>query len=159
VDVCPDYADLFKTFNAHSIKFLVVGGQAVIFYTEPRYTKDMDVWIPMALNDPHNVYQALKSFGCPLVRVTIEDFKNPKMILQIGVPPVRVDIMMSVTGVSVKRAWKNRKRGVYGSVPINLLGREDLVRVKKSAGRPQDLLDVDKLLLVSRLKKKRRRKP
>jgi hypothetical protein len=144
--VSPDYEDLFSTLNAHKIKYLVVGAHAVVFYTEPRYTKDLDVWIPAALNDPQRVYDALKAFGAPLRRMTPKDFQDPMVMLQIGVAPVRIDILTDVLGVSAKAAWKHRKPSRYGSTSINVLGLEELIAAKKAANRPQDQLDLQKLL-------------
>lgn len=145
MEVCPDYEDLFKTLNSHKIKFLVVGGQAVIFYTEPRYTKDVDVWVIPEMNKAEVVYAALKEFGVPLKGISVEDFNNKNLIIQVGVAPVRIDIMLNVEGVNFDKAWKNRKRVLYGRTPINLIGKNDLIKVKKKAARPQDLLDVDNL--------------
>lgn len=145
MDVCPDYEDLFKTLNTCRIKYLVVGGQAVIFYSRPRYTKDIDVWIPADLNDPQNVHDGLKKFGAPLTDVTLRDLTDPKMIIQIGVPPVRIDIMMSVPGLSAEQAWKNRKKTLYGKTPIHLVSLSELIKAKKKAGRPQDKLDIQNL--------------
>ena len=141
-----DYEDLFSTLNAHKIKYLVVGAHAVMFYSEPRFTKDMDVWIPSVLNDVRKIHGALKAFGAPLRDVTPDDFADPKMILQIGVAPVRIDIMTELPGVSVAQAWKHKKRSRYGKTSIYLLGLDDLIQAKKAFGRPQDKLDLKKLL-------------
>ena len=141
-----DYEDLFSVLNAAKIKYLVVGAHAVMFYTEPRFTKDLDLWIPAALNDPFRVYDALKSYGAPLTGIRPEDFRDPQTILQIGVAPVRVDILTALSGVpSVEEAWKRRKRSRYGQTPINVLGLNDLIQAKRAIGRPQDQLDLDKL--------------
>lgn len=141
-----DYEDLFKILNGYRIKYLIVGAYAVIYYTEPRYTKDLDVWIFPDLNDNQKIYDALKKFGAPLQGVTPEDFKNKKMIYQIGVAPVRIDIKMDVEGLNFKKAWQNRKRILFGKTPIYILGLKDLIQAKKKMGRPQDLLDIQKLL-------------
>lgn len=116
MDVCRDYEDLFKIFNSHGVKYLLVGGQAVIYYTEPRYTKDIDVWVIPEMNDPKSVFAALHEFGAPLQDISAEDFKNKKLILQIGVAPVRIDILLNVEGVSFAKAWKNRKKTRYACV-------------------------------------------
>ena len=140
-----DYEDLFKTLNGYKIKYLIVGAYAVIYYTEPRYTKDLDVWIFPDLNDNQKVYAALKEFGAPLQNISPDDFKNKKMIYQIGTAPVRIDIKMSVEGLNFKTAWKNRKKISYGKTPVYVVGFADLIRAKKEMGRPQDLLDIQKL--------------
>ena len=140
-----DYEELFSTFNTYKIKYLVAGAHAVMFYSEPRYTKDIDVLVPAALNDPRRVYAALKAFGAPLRGLTPEDFRNPKMILQIGVAPVRVDILTSLPGVSTAEVWKHRRRSRYGKAPIHILGLTELIKAKQATGRPQDKLDLTKL--------------
>lgn len=145
MDTSPDYEDLFKILNAYRIRYLMIGGQAVIFYSEPRFTKDMDVWIPIELNKPETIYQALREFGAPLTRLTPEDFKDKKMILQIGVAPVRIDIMMGLPGIRAEQAWKTRRKGRYGRTSVNILNLPELIQSKRKAGRPQDKLDVDKL--------------
>ena len=141
-----DYEELFKILNAHKIKYLVVGAHAVIFYTEPRFTKDLDLWIPYDLNQPEKVHEALKKFGAPLRQISPQDFSDKKMILQIGVAPIRVDILMDVEGVSSQEAWKNRVKSHYGRARIWLLEKKDLIETKKKAGRPQDQLDLKKLM-------------
>jgi len=156
VEVSRDYEDLFKTLNAYKIKYLVVGAHAVIYYSEPRYTKDIDIWIPADLNEPQKVYEALKKFGAPLTHISPQDFSDQQMILQIGVPPVRIDILISVPGVLSHVSWKNRKKTLYGKTPIYVLGIKELIASKKKAGRPQDKLDMAKLM--DQLKRHKKRK-
>lgn len=144
--VSQDYEDLFKVLNAHKIKYLVVGAHAVIFYTEPRFTKDMDIWIPGELNDSKEIYQALKSFGAPLKGISPADFKNKDMILQIGVAPVRIDILTHLEGIEASAAWKNKKKSRYGKTPICILGSSELIEAKKKADRSIDKIDLAKLL-------------
>ena len=141
-----DYEDLFSTLNAYKIKYLVVGAHAVMFYSAPRFTKDLDVWIPTALNDPQRVHEALRAYGAPLKGIAPSDFQDTKMFLQIGVAPVRVDILAAVPGVSAEEAWKHRRRSRYGKTPINILGLADLIKAKRATARPQDKLDLSKLL-------------
>ena len=143
--VSQDYEDLFKVLNAYRIKYLVVGAHAVVFYTKPRFTKDLDVWIPPELNDPKRVYAALKEYGTPLRDVSVKDFADKQMFYQIGVAPVRIDILMSVPGVSARNAWKNRQKSRYGKANVFILSKEELISAKKEIGRPEDLLDLRKL--------------
>ncbi len=143
--VSPDYEDLFRTLNAYKIKFLVVGAHAVAFHAQPRFTKDLDVWVPTELNESKRVYDALKAYGAPLRDLTPESFAEPGMILQIGVAPVRVDIMTVVPGVTAQEAWKHRAKSRYGRASIHVLGRSELIKAKQASGRPQDKLDLAKL--------------
>ncbi len=141
-----DYEDLFKTLNDYNIRYLVVGGYAVMYHTEPRYTKDIDVWVIPEMNVADKVYEALKEFGAPLTGMSAGDFEDKKMIFQMGVAPVRIDVMVDLPGVSFELAWKNRKKVKYGKTSINVLGVAELVKAKKIANRTQDKLDLEKLL-------------
>lgn len=149
--VSEDYEDLFKILNDYKIKYLVVGAHAVMFYSEPRFTKDMDVWIPGSLNDSKHVHKALSVFA-PLKGLKPKDFQDPNLILQIGLAPVRVDILGSLLDVSAEKAWRHRRRSRYGKTPIHILGLEELIRTKKATGRPQDNLDLARL--CKKVKKK-----
>jgi len=143
--VSPDYEDLFSTLNVYKIKYLVVGAHAVSFYAQPRFTKDLDVWVPAELNDSRRVYDALKAYGAPLRDLMPESFAEPGLVLQIGVAPVRVDIMTVVPGVTAREAWKRRVKSKYGRTSIHVLGLSELIRAKQTSGRPQDKLDLAKL--------------
>jgi len=97
------------------------------------------------LNDTQKIHDALKAFGAPLTGITLEDFADRQMILQIGIAPVRIDITMDISGISFKDAWENRKKVRYGRTGIYLLSREDLIAAKKKAARPQDKIDLENL--------------
>ena len=140
-----DYEDLFKILNAYRIKYLLVGAYAVMHYTQPRFTKDIDIWVIPEFNDVQKIYEALKKFGAPLRGISPDDFNDKHMILQIGVVPVRIDIMLDLPGISAQAAWRNKKRIRYGKTPVFVLGQKDLITVKKRAGRPQDKIDLKNL--------------
>lgn len=145
MDLCKDYEDLFKILNSYKIKYLVVGAYAVIFYTEPRYTKDVDIWVISESNESKKIYKALKQFGAPLHNISADDFHNKKIIYQIGVAPVRIDILTHLPGMDFSAAWKNRKRVKYGKTSINIIGKAELIKSKTISKRPQDKLDIIKL--------------
>jgi hypothetical protein len=131
-----------------------VGAHAVAHYANPRFTKDLDILIPPALNDAERTWQALEAFGAPLLGLTLQDFKDPDLIYQIGVAPVRVDIMTHVPGVTARTAWDRRKRMKFGEVTVPVIALDDLIRAKRRSGRPQDKLDLEALI---RLRKAKRR--
>ena len=142
----PDYRDLFKAFNDETVKYLVVGAHAVIFYAEPRYTRDLDVLVEPSFDNAKRVWRALEAFGAPLENVSRKDFTNPEMIYQIGIEPNRIDIVMGIAGVDFAAAWANKTVSTYGKVPINIIGKQDLIQAKRASNRPQDLLDIERLL-------------
>ena len=145
MEISSDYRDLFKVLNAHKVRYLIIGAYAVAFYTEPRYTKDLDLWVNNDVKNTQRLYKALIDFGAPLKDVSVENFTDEKMIYQIGVAPIRIDILMGAAGIKFENAWKNRKRTHYGGVPINILGIKELIYSKKKIKREQDVLDVKKL--------------
>lgn len=149
MDISYDYKDLFKRLNKHKVKCLIVGAYAVTFYTEPRFTNDLDIWVNNDIINAQRLYQALASFGAPLKNISVKDFTNKKTIYQIGIAPVRVDIIMGLPGLKFENAWKNRKKSGYGGVPINILGIKELIYSKKKTKRGQDILDIKKLTNVS----------
>ncbi len=141
----PDYKDLFKIFNKYKVKYLVVGAYAVIYYTEPRFTKDIDLLVEPEVKNAEKVYKALSKFGAPLNNIKIKDFINKDLIYQIGVAPIRIDIIMKLPGVKFRNAWKRRKQTLYDKVRINIIDIRDLINAKEKIKRPQDILDLKKL--------------
>lgn len=140
-----DFDDLLRLFNAYKVRYLVIGGYAVIRYTEPRYTKDLDLWIATDAQNAHSVFGALREFGAPLAGLTEADFSEDGFFYQIGVPPLRVDIMMGIPGVEFDAAWPQREEVDFEGLRIAFVSRQDLIAAKLASGRPQDLIDVDAL--------------
>ena len=146
MEISSDYRDLFKILNKHKVKYLVIGAYAVVYYTEPRFTKDLDIFVRAEAKNALRLYSALKDFGAPLKNIAPEDFCNKNIFYQIGVAPVRVDIIAGLAGVKFDLLWKNRVRSRYGDMAINIIGIKDLIKLKKKTDRPQDRLDLEKLL-------------
>lgn len=140
----PDFKEILSTFNAHDVKYMVVGAHAVMKYAEPRYTKDLEIWVEASKENSGKVYSALVEFGAPMYDLTEADFAEDGFF-QMGQPPVRVGIMMSIDGVDFADAWPNRLEGDFDGVPAVFIGRDDLLIAKQAAGRPQDLLDIDSI--------------
>lgn len=159
MDGNPDFSDLLRNLSDARARYIVVGAYAVIYHAEPRYTKDLDIWIEPTPENATRVWQALIAFGAPLRSLRPADLLSPDAVLQIGVEPNRIDILSAVDGLTFDEAWKNRVRTSYAGVPLFVLGRADLIRAKKAAGRPQDLLDVRRLLQADKAKPPRNRRP
>jgi len=143
-----DFSELLSAFSSARVRYLVVGGLAVVEYTEPRYTKDLDVFIEATEANAKRVFAVLKRFGAPLDGISAADFANPKLVYQMGVEPVRVDILMSLKGVKFTEAWKSRTVVKWGRTSVNLISLDHLIANKSSVGRPQDQLDVARLRAV-----------
>lgn len=149
-----DYKELWKILNKHKVKYLVIGAYAVIYYTEPRYTKDLDMSIEPSPTNAEKVFAALKEFGAPLGNISVEDFANPNLVYQMGVAPVRVDIIMGMQGIYFNEAWKNKKEVFIDNVKVNMIGIKDLIKLKEKANREMDRRDLKELKYS--LKKNRR---
>jgi len=133
----PDFKELLNVFNAHSVRYLVVGGYAVMKYSEPRFTKDLDLWISIDHANARAVYAALRDFGAPLSGLTAESFAQEGFFYQMGVPPLRVDVMMSLPGMTFEEAWPGRVMLDLAGLKVPFISREDLIRIKRASGRPQ----------------------
>lgn len=147
-----DFNEILSIFNANQVRYLIIGGHAVSEYAEPRYTKDLDIWVEPSEQNAHLVFQSLKQFGAPLFELSPSDFAEKGSFYQMGRPPVRIDILMSIEGLSFPEAWKNRNIVLLFGEKANLISLDDLIIAKKSAGRPQDLIDADNLLLAKKIR-------
>ncbi|MCB8952444.1 MAG: hypothetical protein H6650_10560 [Ardenticatenales bacterium] len=140
-----DYSDLLKIFNDNKVKYLVIGGYAVIQYAEPRFTKDLDLWISTDVDNAQAVYNSLQEFGAPLVGLTEADFAEEGYFYQMGVPPVRIDILMGIPGLQFAEAWQRRIEVKFDDLPVVFISRQDLITSKRASGRLQDKIDADLL--------------
>ena len=140
-----DFKDLFQYLNDSQAKYLLVGGYAVMHYGEPRYTKDIDVWVEASEINAQKVFSALVKFGAPLSNLSEKDFSEPGFFYQMGLPPGRIDILMSLPGIDFQEAWAKKESFTHESLEVNVISMEDLIKNKKQVARPQDLLDVASL--------------
>ena len=148
-----DFDDLLSALSKERVRYLVVGAYAVMHHTEPRYTKDLDIWVDPTAANAERVMRALKRFGAPLKHTRASDFTNRGLVYQAGVEPVRFDILMAIEGVTFEDAWRARTKARWGRRLVNVLSPTHLVANKKKVGRPQDLLDVERLKPLLRSKR------
>jgi len=140
-----DYKELLSIFRKRQVNYLIVGGYAMMLYTEPRYTKDLDLWVEASEQNAVKVFDALAEFGAPLAGLTCGDFAREGFFYQLGRPPARVDILMSVNGLSFAEAWPNRYESPFGGETAWFIARQDLVKNKLATGRHIDLHDAEQL--------------
>lgn len=142
-----DFRDLLEALLRAGARFLVVGAHAMAVHGVPRATGDLDVWIDSEPGNVERVWQALVQFGAPVrgMGLSREDLLTPGMVVQIGLPPRRIDILTEVSGLAFDEAWAKRTLHSIGSQEVPFLGRADLVRNKRASGRPKDLADLDVL--------------
>jgi Nucleotidyl transferase of unknown function (DUF2204) len=143
-----DYKDLLSAFHAHGVKYLIVGGYAVVFHTQPRFTKDIDLFIKADDANAQATYAALAGFGVPLAGIRPEDFADRNSFFRFGQDPRGIDIFPHLPGVNFDAAWEGRVEGVVdpeSGLKAFFISRQDLVAAKLASGRIRDLADVDEI--------------
>ena len=139
----PDFKDLLSAFNAHRVEYLVVGAHALAAHGRVRATGDLDVWVKPEAENAKRVVAALTAFGAPLQDLSIEDLSKPGIVFQIGVPPLRIDVLTKIDAVEFDEAWTSRLQTSFAGEPVGVLSVPLLIRNKRAVGRAQDLADVE----------------
>ncbi len=140
-----NFRDMISALNAEGAEYLVVGAYAVGTYLPPRATGDFDIWVRPTPANAERVWRALISFGAPRRGLTVDDLSTPDIVFHFGVPPQRIDILTSITGLEFEEGWAGRTSAVFDKVPVSILGRDQLLKNKRATGRPKDKLDADEL--------------
>jgi len=138
----PDFAEMLSELTAAGVEFIVVGAFAVAAHGNPRATGDIDIWVRPTRENAAKVLQALRAFGAPLFGLTIDDLADEQTVFQIGVAPVRIDILAGIDGVRFEDAWPRRVSAKLGPSQVPVLSLIDLAVNKRAAGRPKDLVDL-----------------
>jgi len=141
-----DFEDMLASLERHEVRYLIIGGLAFIYHAKPRYTKDMDLWMEPSDENMRKANRALAEFGSPYLL----EPGNPDQILQIGVAPNRIDLLLRVEGVRFETAWRKRIRDTYGTVTANWIDIDSLIRAKSSIDHPRHQEDVRVLRQVKR---------
>jgi hypothetical protein len=145
MEVQKDFKELLALFNDHNVQYLIVGGYALAYYGAPRYTGDIDILVKSDSKNASLILKALYDFGFGSAGLKLEDFTTPENIVQLGYPPIRVDIMTSISGVSWEDAYISREEGKYGDIPVYFIGLDQYVQNKKASGRKKDMADLEAL--------------
>ena len=145
MEVQKDFKELLELLNEHKVEYMIVGGYALAYHGAPRFTGDIDIFVHPSYENAKNILLALDDFGFGSLNITIDDFQDPNSVVQLGVPPVRIDIITSISGVTWEEANVGKKEGVYGDVPVYFLGREQYITNKRASGRKKDLADLESL--------------
>jgi len=141
----PDFKEFLKLLNAHQVEYLLIGGYAVGYYGYPRATADMDIWIAMNPANAERIVAALKDFGLDLPELSSRLFLKEWQIIRIGVPPVRIEVATTISGVNFGECYAQRVVDVLDGVKVNLISLKHLKANKKASGRHQDLADLENL--------------
>jgi hypothetical protein len=145
MEVQQDFKELLELFNAHEVNYIIVGGYALAYHGAPRYTGDIDLFVKPDAENASRILIALREFGFGSVGLTTEDFESSNKVVQLGYPPVRVDLITSLSGVSWSEAYDHCEEGVYGDIPTFYIGRDQYILNKRASGRKKDLADLEAL--------------
>ena len=140
-----DYKEFVQFLNANAVEYLVVGGYALMAHGHPRYTGDIDFWVNQTTENIVNLLKALEQFGFASVGLRQEDFLVEQAVIQLGFPPARIDLMVSISGVEFAGAYKSRLEVDLDDTRINVINRADFIRNKQATGRARDLIDLKEL--------------
>jgi hypothetical protein len=151
METIQDFEDLLTFLDRHRARYLIIGGLAFIYHAKPRYTKDMDLWIGPSPGNVEQANRALAEFGSP----TLLAMDERTQIVQIGVAPNRIDLMVDVGGLDFESAWKRRLISRYGSSEANWIDLDSLIEIKRAIDDPKHQEDARVLMEVRRLRQKR----
>jgi hypothetical protein len=132
---------MLSALSEAGAEFLVVGAHALAVHGFPRATGDLDIWVRPTQENANCVWQAIAKYGAPHRNLVLEDFSIPNTVFRIGVAPNRIDILTSIDGVNFDEAWTDRQRTTVDGQSFFVIGRNQLLKNKKAAGRPKDLID------------------
>ena len=141
----PDFKEMLSALCSAGADFLLIGGHALGFHGLPRYTHDIDFWVRPTAENAQRVWKAMEAFGAPMFMFEPSDLTKPDMVLQIGVAPLRIDIITSIVGVDFETAWKNRVTVKHEGIEVPVIGIDELIQNKLASGREEDKLDAKKL--------------
>ena len=143
IQLPPDFKEFLRLLNSSSVEYLVIRGYAVNYYGFPRATADLDIWIAIGQQNAERVTQVLREFGFPQAEAAV--FLEPRKIIRMGVPPVRLEILTSISGVEFAECYGRRLTVELDGVPVNLIHLDDLKRNKQASGRLKARLDLEQL--------------
>ncbi|MEE9403576.1 MAG: nucleotidyl transferase AbiEii/AbiGii toxin family protein [Algisphaera sp.] len=145
MEVQPDFKELLALFNKNDVEYVVVGGYALAFHGAPRFTGDIDLLVSRNPSNTQRVLASLSAFGFGELDIQASDLQTPDQIIQLGYPPVRIDLLTSISGVTWDTVWASHDAGTYGDLPIPYIGRDQLIANKRASGRAKDQADLEAL--------------
>lgn len=145
IQLPPDFKEFLKLLNKYKVEYLLVGGYAVGYHGYPRATADMDIWIAVNQTNARTMVKVLNEFGFDAPELTSDLFMEENKVIRMGVPPVRLEIITSISGVDFETCYQHKNYGKIDGVEVNIINLEDLKKNKKASGRYKDLNDLENL--------------
>lgn len=145
MEIHPDFNELLSLFADSHVEYVIVGGYALAFHGAPRYTGDLDVLVHATLKNGERILAVLREFGFGDANLEAKDFAEEGRFVRLGHPPVRIDLLTSISGVVWETVYANRVLGKYGDLDVPFIGRSEFIRNKQASGRAKDLADIEAL--------------
>lgn len=142
MNIHPDFSDFISALNQNSVEYVIVGAYDLAFLGYPRYTGDIDIWISPTLVNAKALITAIRDFGMESLSLSIDDILSGNVI-QLGYPPVRIDLLTILDGLTADEIWASRQEGTFGKLPVFYLGRSAFIKNKRASGRLKDLADLE----------------
>ena len=140
-----DFREFIELLIKNKAEYLIVGGYAVGIHGHPRYTGDLDIWLNPTPQNAELILRSVNEFGFSSFNLTKADFMKAGNVIQLGYPPLRIDLLTEIDGVTFEECFENRKEVIIGDLKVNFIGYNDLLKNKKETGRPRDIDDIDNL--------------
>jgi Nucleotidyl transferase of unknown function (DUF2204) len=140
-----DFKEFVELLIKHKVEYLIVGGYAVGVHGHPRYTGDLDIWLNPTTENARSILAAVNEFGFSSSKLSIDDFTKVGNVIQLGYPPLRIDLLTDIDGVTFTDSYKNRKEVEIDDLFVNFIGYSELLKNKKESGRPRDIDDINNL--------------
>jgi hypothetical protein len=138
-----DFKELLELLNAHKVEYLIVGAYALAFYGAPRFTGDLDILVKPDKDNAQKVLDVLVEFGFGSLKLSVEDFSQPDTVIQLGFPPLRIDILTALTGVTWEQIEAGKTTGKLDVAPVFFIGKKEFIQNKRTLGRKKDLADIE----------------
>jgi len=140
-----DFREFIALLIKNKAEYLIVGGYAVGFHGHPRYTGDLDIWLNPSPRNAALILMSVNEFGFTSFNLSVTDFTKPGNVIQLGYPPLRIDLLTEIDGVTFHACFENKREVVIDGLSVNFIGYEDLLKNKRESGRPKDIDDIDNL--------------
>ncbi len=145
MEISRDFKELLELLNAHKVDYVIVGAYALAFHGSPRFTGDIDILVRPDKDNACKIIETLSEFGFDSLGLKADDFSKPDNVIQLGYPPVRIDIITTLTGLDWEQVEAGKVAGVFGPVCVFYIGKKELIRNKRAVGRKKDLADIEAL--------------
>lgn len=145
VNLPPDFKEFLKLLNSHQVDYLLIGGYAVGYHGYPRATADLDLWIAIHPSNAQKVEAVIRAFGFNVAELTVDLFLKEDQVIRMGVPPVRIELLTTISGVKFDDCYAGRIVDDLDGIAVNIISLQHLKINKQASGRHQDLADLENL--------------